>query len=75
MDNPARHRTVGLVGLGVIGRVHLDVLTADPRVTLAFVADPRAGTHPASAIWSATGTRERHMPQAARSMPMASHSR
>ena len=49
MDNPARHRTVGLVGLGVIGRVHLDVLTADPRVTLAFVADPRAGTHPESA--------------------------
>src|SRR5918993_2280851 len=49
MDNPARHRTVGLVGLGVIGRVHLGVLTADPRVTLAFVADPRAGTHPESA--------------------------
>lgn len=32
--------TVGLVGLGVIGRVHLDVLTADPRFELAFVAEP-----------------------------------
>lgn len=33
---------VGLVGLGVIGRVHLAVLGARPDVRLAFVADPRA---------------------------------
>ncbi len=36
--------TVGLVGLGVIGRVHLDVLASEPRVALAFVADPRLGS-------------------------------
>lgn len=33
--------TVGLVGCGVIGRVHLEVLRADPRVSIAFVADRR----------------------------------
>jgi predicted dehydrogenase len=33
--------TVGLVGLGVIGRVHLQVLANDSRFALAFTADPR----------------------------------
>jgi predicted dehydrogenase len=32
---------VGLVGLGVIGAVHLDVLAALPGVSVAFVVDPR----------------------------------
>jgi predicted dehydrogenase len=34
---------VALVGLGVIGRVHLEVLTALDRVQLAFTVDPRVG--------------------------------
>lgn len=41
----SRVRTVGLVGLGVIGRVHLNVLRAHPRARLTFVADPSLDTH------------------------------
>ena len=38
---PAAATRVGLVGLGVIGAVHLDVLRGLPHVTVDFVVDPR----------------------------------
>jgi predicted dehydrogenase len=40
--------TVGLIGLGVIGRVHREVLRRDPRFSLTFIADGRAAALPAA---------------------------
>jgi len=39
-----RHLRAGIVGVGVIGAVHLDVLRAFPEVTVDFVVDPRPVT-------------------------------
>jgi hypothetical protein len=39
-DHAERPITVGLVGLGIIGRIHLDVLIRHPRASVTFIADP-----------------------------------
>lgn len=58
LDDPARPPLrVGLLGCGVVGRLHAERLAADPRVELAVCCDPDGST--------AERLRDEHAPRAA----------